>query len=192
MFTVQTNMDKTHSPRNESESDTGQKVQPDDVEMEESTKHSDGTAQSETEKSTEESAAGCNVTTAETHKEEEMNRDRNVELIQEQRSDILNLNSAVIATESGINTESTKKGQPVANVHQDSQAEGITSQPRRVSKRKPKPKIIYSCNYCGQEFRDKAPLDVHVQRYHTKDTPYTCEYSCMHVSLRTLFHMSIV
>ncbi|XP_077432711.1 zinc finger protein 407 [Vanacampus margaritifer] len=45
-------------------------------------------------------------------------------------------------------------------------------QARRVSKRTPKPKIIYSCNYCGLEFRDKSPLDVHVQRYHSKDSPH--------------------
>ncbi|MED6287684.1 hypothetical protein CHARACLAT_018769 [Characodon lateralis] len=46
---------------------------------------------------------------------------------------------------------------------------------RRVSKRIPKPKIIYSCNYCGHEFRDKSPLDVHIQRYHAKDVPLTFE-----------------
>ncbi|KAM9852566.1 zinc finger protein 407 [Aulostomus maculatus] len=56
---------------------------------------------------------------------------------------------------------------------QANQEEVISTQERRVSKRTPKPKIIYSCNYCGQEFRDKSPLDVHVQRYHTKATPYT-------------------
>lgn len=50
------------------------------------------------------------------------------------------------------------------------------TQERRLSKRTPKPKIIHSCNYCGQEFRDKSPLDIHIQRYHTKDVPYTCEY----------------
>ncbi|KAM8846344.1 zinc finger protein 407 [Synchiropus picturatus] len=44
---------------------------------------------------------------------------------------------------------------------------------RRISKRTPKPKVFHSCNYCGQEFRDKAPLDVHVQRYHSKDTQLT-------------------
>lgn len=59
---------------------------------------------------------------------------------------------------------------------QTNQEEMSHTQGRRVSKRTPKPKMIYSCNYCGQEFRDQAPLDVHVQRYHVKDTPYTCEY----------------
>ncbi|XP_026227879.1 zinc finger protein 407 isoform X2 [Anabas testudineus] len=56
---------------------------------------------------------------------------------------------------------------------QTNQEEMSHTQGRRVSKRTPKPKMIYSCNYCGQEFRDQAPLDVHVQRYHVKDTPYT-------------------
>lgn len=51
-----------------------------------------------------------------------------------------------------------------------------TTQKRRVSKRTPKPKIIHSCNYCGQEFWGKSVLDLHVQRSHSKDTPYTCEY----------------
>lgn len=70
------------------------------------------------------------------------------------------------ATDDGINA----KGSTKREMALDKQAE------RRVSKRTPKPKMIYSCNYCGQEFRDKSPLDVHIQRYHTKDTPYTCEY----------------
>lgn len=55
------------------------------------------------------------------------------------------------------------------------QEESNTAQERRVSKRIPKPKIIYSCNYCGHEFRDKTPLDVHIQRYHAKDVPLTFE-----------------
>ena len=54
--------------------------------------------------------------------------------------------------------------------------EDTHTQERRISKRTPKPKIIHSCNYCGQEFRDKEPLDIHIQRYHTKDVPYTCKY----------------
>ncbi|XP_054636894.1 zinc finger protein 407 isoform X2 [Dunckerocampus dactyliophorus] len=53
------------------------------------------------------------------------------------------------------------------------QEQTVSPQERRVSKRTPKPKIIYSCNYCGQEFRDQSPLDVHIQRHHSKDTPYT-------------------
>lgn len=60
-----------------------------------------------------------------------------------------------------------------------------TSQARRVSKRTPKPKIIYSCNYCGQEFWGKSHLDLHVQRSHAKDTPYTCEYVLPFISYVT-------
>ncbi|XP_077454110.1 zinc finger protein 407 isoform X1 [Stigmatopora argus] len=52
------------------------------------------------------------------------------------------------------------------------QEEITSNKERRVSKRTPKPKIIYSCNYCGHEFRDKSPLDVHIQRYHSKDSPH--------------------
>ncbi|KAM4568108.1 zinc finger protein 407 [Fundulus diaphanus] len=55
------------------------------------------------------------------------------------------------------------------------QEEPNSAQERRVSKRTPKPKIIYSCNYCGHEFRDKSPLDVHIQRNHAKDVPLTFE-----------------
>ncbi|XP_061529875.1 zinc finger protein 407-like isoform X2 [Phycodurus eques] len=58
---------------------------------------------------------------------------------------------------------------------QAKQEQGISSQERRVSKRTPKPKIIYSCNFCGLEFRDKSPLDVHIQRYHSKDSPRTVD-----------------
>lgn len=69
----------------------------------------------------------------------------------------------------------TKK-QKVSDEQQTDADEPAFVQERRVSKRTPKPKMIYSCNYCGQEFRDKSPLDVHVLRYHTKDVPLTCEY----------------
>ncbi|XP_072316500.1 zinc finger protein 407 [Eucyclogobius newberryi] len=60
------------------------------------------------------------------------------------------------------------------NIKQGNKEETLL-QERRVSKRTPKPKIIHSCNYCGQEFRDKEPLDTHIQRYHTKDVPYSFE-----------------
>ncbi|CAN9514088.1 unnamed protein product [Ophioblennius macclurei] len=73
----------------------------------------------------------------------------------------------------GDNIKSSSKKQSVTDKSQADQDEAIPTQERRVSKRTPKPKIIHSCNYCGQEFRDKAPLDVHIQRSHTKDTPYT-------------------
>lgn len=67
--------------------------------------------------------------------------------------------------------------------------QGECVQERRVSKRTPKPKIIFSCNYCGQEFRDKAPLDVHVQRHHAKDTPYSCEYTIISGSVTVEIHV---
>ncbi|XP_047454349.1 zinc finger protein 407 [Mugil cephalus] len=67
---------------------------------------------------------------------------------------------------------STKKASE-SGIQQADQEDATPTQERRLSKRTPKPKIIYSCNYCGQEFRDKSPLDVHTQRYHSKDTPYT-------------------
>lgn len=70
-----------------------------------------------------------------------------------------------------------------ANTNHSTEKETSTSE-RRLSKRTPKPKVIYSCNYCGQEFRDKSPLDVHVQRYHAKDTPYSCEYDLLEVKVK--------
>ncbi|XP_076006653.1 zinc finger protein 407 [Genypterus blacodes] len=80
--------------------------------------------------------------------------------------------------------ESTAKGDAIASEgspakeralekQQADQEEQIPTQERRISKRIPKPKMIFSCDYCGQEFRDKSPLDVHIQRHHTKDIPYT-------------------
>ncbi|KAM3614451.1 uncharacterized protein V6R79_014553 [Siganus canaliculatus] len=76
-------------------------------------------------------------------------------------------NDADRSVKSSANKEALTEQQ---KMHQE---EAGHTQERRVSKRTPKPKIIHSCNYCGQEFRDKSPLDVHIQRYHTKDTPYT-------------------
>lgn len=72
--------------------------------------------------------------------------------------------------------KSFTKKQKVNEKQPTDQDEQAFVQERRVSKRTPKPKIIHSCNYCGQEFRDKSPLDVHIRRYHTKDVPFTCEY----------------
>ncbi|KAM9310043.1 zinc finger protein 407 [Pholidichthys leucotaenia] len=79
----------------------------------------------------------------------------------------------VAATDGSANEGSSNKNQSVPDNEQTHQESEVPTHERRVSKRTPKPKIIYSCNYCGQEFRDKPPLDVHIQRYHTKDTPYT-------------------
>lgn len=93
---------------------------------------------------------------------------------QNQESGVLRRRSAA-----SVKTSSLKKKQMESDKQQEAEDDvtpySVTHQ-RRVSKRTPKPKMIFSCNYCGQEFRDKTPLDVHVQRCHTKDTPYTCEY----------------
>lgn len=47
--------------------------------------------------------------------------------------------------------------------------EPFSNPQRRVSKRTPKPKIIHSCNSCGEEFLGKSLLDLHFQKYHAKD-----------------------
>ncbi|XP_061806017.1 zinc finger protein 407 [Nerophis lumbriciformis] len=103
---------------------------------------------------------------------------------------LLDDNVRDVQKEIGMETESAadvlEPDEPSLAFHDDGSSRGvllsdkeaiqeptISSQERRVSKRTPKPKIIYSCNYCGQEFRDQSPLDVHVQRYHNKDAPYT-------------------
>ncbi|KAM6910286.1 zinc finger protein 407 [Xenentodon cancila] len=90
---------------------------------------------------------------------------------QNQRPDVDALKSA----ENGKsrNIKNLSKKHKILDKEQTGQEEPIPCQERRVSKRIPKPKIIYSCNYCGQEFRDKSPLDVHIERYHAKDAPYT-------------------
>ncbi|XP_034554263.1 zinc finger protein 407 [Notolabrus celidotus] len=92
---------------------------------------------------------------------------------QNQQSDLEELKLA--ASENDMSTNSLAEKETVDDKQQADQEETTPTQERRLSKRTPKPKVIYSCNYCGQEFRDKAPLDVHIQRYHTKDTPYIFE-----------------
>lgn len=79
-----------------------------------------------------------------------------------------------VSSDDSGNTKSLSEKETEADKQQTNQEE--ITQKRRVSKRTPKPKIIHSCNYCGQEFWGKSPLDLHVQRSHAKDTPYTCEY----------------
>lgn len=120
------------------------------------------------------------VNPAEIQQEVEMETDSSVEVKQNQESDPDELRSA----DNGTNTNSLTKKETVLDKQQADQEESIPTQERRVSKRTPKPKMIYSCNYCGQEFRDKSPLDVHIQRYHTKDTPYTCEYMLLSRSVK--------
>ncbi|KAF7659433.1 hypothetical protein LDENG_00297940 [Lucifuga dentata] len=91
--------------------------------------------------------------------------------LSETRTDPDELRSA--AKDDDMNTEGSSKKEKALEKQQADQEEQIPTQERRISKRIPKPKMIYSCDYCGQEFRDKSYLDVHIQRYHTKDTPYT-------------------
>ncbi|XP_068999424.1 zinc finger protein 407 [Embiotoca jacksoni] len=109
--------------------------------------------------------------TDETQQQADTEAESGAEVKQNHEPDVDEATSA--AGDGGINTKSLTKKQSVLDKQQTDQEEVIPTQERRVSKRIPKPKIIYSCNYCGQEFRDKSPLDVHIQRYHTKDTPYT-------------------
>lgn len=94
----------------------------------------------------------------------------------------------------GIDTTVSVKEERTTAKNQTDQEGETPTQQRRVSKRTPKPKIIYSCNYCGQEFRDKPLLDVHIKRLHTKDTEYICEYCStpMHFKGKTQLHSHIV
>ncbi|XP_068426870.1 zinc finger protein 407 [Clinocottus analis] len=110
---------------------------------------------------------------AEIQQEVDMETECAAQVEQNQECDVDELRSA--ASDGAINTSSSTKKQTLLDKQQADQDEAIPPQERRLSKRTPKPKMIHSCNYCGQEFRDKSPLDVHIQRYHTKDTPYTFE-----------------
>ncbi|XP_059195660.1 zinc finger protein 407 [Centropristis striata] len=110
---------------------------------------------------------------AEIQQESDMETETSTGVKQNQESDLDVLKSA--ASDNATNTNSLTKNQTTLDKQQADQEEVIPTQERRVSKRTPKPKVIHSCNYCGQEFRDKSPLVVHIQRYHTKDTPYTFE-----------------
>ncbi|XP_061572318.1 zinc finger protein 407 [Cololabis saira] len=94
-----------------------------------------------------------------------------VDVKQNQRADVDTLNSA--ENDKSRNFKNLSKKHKILDKEQMGQEELIPCQERRASKRTPKPKIIHSCNYCGQEFRDKSPLDVHIARYHAKDAPYT-------------------
>ncbi|XP_029307899.1 LOW QUALITY PROTEIN: zinc finger protein 407 [Cottoperca gobio] len=110
-----------------------------------------------------------NMSPAEIQQEVDMETESAAEVKQHPKSDLDVLRSAA----NEMNTNSLTKKETVLDKQQVDQDDAIPTQERRVSKRTPKPKMIYSCNYCGQEFRDKSPLDVHIQSYHTKDTPYT-------------------
>uniref|UniRef100_A0A1A8QB91 Zinc finger protein 407 n=5 Tax=Nothobranchius rachovii TaxID=451742 RepID=A0A1A8QB91_9TELE len=89
----------------------------------------------------------------------------------QKRQDLDELKLASSEDESTSLTTRQMVGEKQERVQEDS----VTVPKRRVSKRIPKPKIIYSCNCCGQEFRDKHPLDVHIQRYHSKYVPVTLD-----------------
>lgn len=109
----------------------------------------------------------------------DISQDTSVEMTskikQSQKSDELSVSS----DDSG-NAKSSPGKETELDIQLTNQEE--MNQKRRVSKRTPKPKIIHSCNYCGQEFWGKSPLDLHVQRSHAKDTPYTCEYALPFIS----------
>ncbi|AWO97001.1 putative zinc finger protein 407 [Scophthalmus maximus] len=219
-------MVKTLTSGKDSESDTSGKVQPDDVEMEESKRHPSPSRTAEPDEADEELAAKsqpdspesedednlcsvcgfsakcprslkihyarkhgkksksrdksakpaaksedvCDVSPAENQQEAGMETESGAEVDQYQKSDPSELKSA--ANDSGMKSKSITKKRSVSDKQQADQ-ELSPTRGRRVSKRTPKPKMIYSCNYCGHEFRDKPPLDVHIQRYHAKDTPFT-------------------
>ncbi|XP_023132617.2 zinc finger protein 407 isoform X1 [Amphiprion ocellaris] len=111
------------------------------------------------------------ISDAEIQREADMETESDAEVKQNQEPDPDKLRS--VGGDNGMKTKGQARKQSVLHKQQTDQDDATLNQERRVSKRTPKPKIIYSCNYCGQEFRDKSPLDVHIQRYHTKDTPYT-------------------
>ncbi|KAG7475728.1 zinc finger protein 407 [Solea senegalensis] len=114
-----------------------------------------------------------NVSSAGTQQEADMETDTAAEVQQDLESDLMELTSAANDNDSGMNKNTISKKHHV--LEEEKTYQKTPNQKRRLSKRTPKPKKIYSCNYCGAEFRDKAPLDVHIQRYHSKDTPYTYE-----------------
>lgn len=68
--------------------------------------------------------------------------------------------------------EETDPDEPLAASNDSgkiSSDEPFSTPQRRVSKRTPKPKVIHSCNSCGEEFLGKSLLDMHFQKYHVKD-----------------------
>lgn len=86
---------------------------------------------------------------------------------QNQQSD-LELPSA--SSDGDMTTNSLTKQRTSSDKQLKDGEEPVSTPQRRVSKRTPKPKIIHSCNSCGEEFLGKSLLDLHIQRYHTKDT----------------------
>ncbi|XP_034085811.1 zinc finger protein 407 [Gymnodraco acuticeps] len=124
-----------------------------------------------TAKLAEKSEQISDLSPSEIHQEVDMETESAAEVQQNNKSDSDELGSG----SNEMKTKRLTKKQTELDKEQADQEEAIPTQERRVSKRTPKPKMIYSCNYCGQEFRDKSPLDVHIQSYHTKDTQFTFE-----------------
>lgn len=144
-----------------------------------------------TAKPAEKRANISNASPAEIQQQEvDMETESATEIKQNQESDLDELRPP--ANDNGMNTKSSTNKETVSDKQQTDEEEAIPTQERRVSKRIPKPKMIYSCNYCGQEFRDKSPLDVHMQRYHTKDTPYTCEYMLFSNSVKAEHRVRVI
>ncbi|XP_056142949.1 zinc finger protein 407 [Lampris incognitus] len=114
------------------------------------------------------------VSPAETSQEVGPGEENHIEVNENQESEQVSVLNEVIsvARDHGIYTKGCSKRERAATKEQIAQEEENPIQERRVSKRIPKPKVIYSCNYCGQEFRDKPLLEVHIKRHHAKDTPY--------------------
>ncbi|KAK1895663.1 Zinc finger protein 407 [Dissostichus eleginoides] len=124
-----------------------------------------------TAKLAEKSEKISDLSPSEIHQEVDMETESAAEVQQNNKSDSDELGSG----SNEMKTKHLTKKQTELDKEQADQEEAIPTQERRVSKRTPKPKMIYSCNYCGQEFRDKSPLDVHIQSYHTKDSQFTFE-----------------
>ena len=96
-----------------------------------------------------------------------------------------------VAKDHGIYARGSVKTEKLVAVEPATEdAESLTKE-RRLSKRTPKPKVIHSCNYCGQEFWDKSLLEVHVKRTHAKDTPYTCKYTWVTVTQHNLVRHTV-
>lgn len=129
-------------------------------------------------KEAEQSENVSDVSSAELQQDVNMETESAGEVKQNQQTDLDKMRAATDGD--GTKTKSSDSKETALDKQSADQEDGIQTQERR-SKRTPKPKMIHSCNYCGQEFRDKSPLDVHIQRYHAKHTPYTCE--CLLLSL---------
>ncbi|KAM6967609.1 zinc finger protein 407 [Aplochiton taeniatus] len=101
--------------------------------------------------------------------------ERQNQLIKSEASgkDMPSPSSDVITEDHGSHPEGSTREESTAAKDQGAPGPESPNQ-RRVSKRTPKPKIIYSCSYCGLEFRDKPPLEVHI-RTHTKEMEHFCE-----------------